>query len=86
MDWHDYRNVRRTLRTIASGWNCPVWAVKRTIRAVINRSWEKAMTAPEEKALWDTWFPNGKPTPEQYILMLGHAYERGEEVPFLLRE
>ena len=86
MDLHDYRNVRRTLRAIASGWNCPVWAVKWIIRAVINRSWEKAMSDPEEKALWDTWFPNGKPTPEQYILMLGHAYERGEEAPFLLRE
>lgn len=86
MDLHDYLNVRRVFRTMASEWKCPVWVVKLTIRRMINHSWEKALANPEEKALWNTYFPNGKPTPDQYILLLGHAHERGEEIPFLLKE
>lgn len=86
MDLHDYWNVRRVFRTMASQWNRPVWVVKRTVRQTIDRSWEKAMSNPEEKALWDQYFPNGKPTPVQYILWLGRAHERGEEVPYLLKE
>ena len=84
MDLHDYMNVRRVLRTLASRWNCPVWAVKILIRRTINEHWEKALSDPEEKALWDRYFPHGKPTPQQYILLLGHALESGEEIPFLL--
>lgn len=86
MNLRDYLNVRRVFRTMASEWNCPVWVVRLTIRKMINRCWEKAMSDPEEKALWDNYFPKGKPTAGQYILMLGHAHERGEEVPFLLKE
>lgn len=44
------------------------------------------MSDPDEKALWDKYFPSGKPTPDRYILMLGHAHERGEEIPVLLKE
>ena len=86
MDLHDYRNVRRVFRTMASEWKCPVWVVKLTVRRMINQCWEKARSDPEEKALWDQYFPDGKPTPDQYILMLGNAHERGEDVPFLLKE
>jgi len=86
MDLHDYLNVRRVFRAMASEWKCPVWVVKLTIRRTINQCWEKALSDPEEKARWDQYFPDGKPTPDQYILMMGHAYERGEEVPFLLKE
>jgi len=83
MDLHDYLNVRRVLRTLASQWNCPVWAAKILIRRTINTHWEEALSDPEKKALLDKYFPNGKPTPQQYILLLGHAYETGEEIPFL---
>lgn len=86
MDLHDYLNVRRVFRTIASEWNCPVWLVKLTIRRMINHSWEKAMTDSEEKALWEKYFPDGKPTSDQYILRLGYAHENREEMPFLLKE
>ena len=86
MNFHDYLNIRRVYRTLASEFHCPVWALKLMLRRMINRSWEKAMTAPEEKARWDSCFPDGKPTPDQYVLMLGHAYEKGEEAPFLLKE
>lgn len=86
MDLHDYLNVRRVFRTMASEWKCPVWVVKATIRRMINNCWEKAMSDPDEKALWDKYFPSGKPTPDRYILMLGHAHERGEEIPVLLKE
>lgn len=86
MDLHDYLNVRRVFRVMAIQWRCPVWMVKRTIRKIIDLSWEKAMSDPKAKALWDKYFPNGKPTPDQYILRLGHAHEKGEEVPFLLEE
>lgn len=86
MDLHDYLNVRRVFRALATEWQCPVWMVKLIIRAAIDRSWEKAMYVPEDKALWDEYFPGGKPTPGQYILMFGHAYERGEQAPFLLKE
>lgn len=86
MDLHDYLNVRRVFRTMVCEWKCPVWVVKATIRRMINHSWEKAMSDLGQKALWVKYFPNGKPTPDQYILLLGHAHERGEEIPFLLVE
>lgn len=84
MNLHDFLNVRRVLRTMAAEWDCPVWVVRRAIRRSIDQSWEKAMSDPEAKALRDKYFPNGKPTPAQYILRLGHAQEKGEEVPHLL--
>lgn len=86
MNIHDFLNVRRVFRRMAAEWGCPVWMVKQTIRQLIDQSWEKAMPDPEEKALWDKYFPNGKPTPDQYILRLGHAHENGETVPYLLKD
>lgn len=86
MDLHDYMNIRSILRMMAMEWGCPVWMVKRVIRQTIDRCWEKAMLDPQEKALWDKYFPSGKPTPDQYILRLGHAYETGEAVPYLLKD
>lgn len=59
---------------------------KKTIRHTINRSWDNAMLDPEAKALWQKYFPKGKPTPNQYILRLGHAHENGEDMPYLLNE
>jgi len=69
---------------MAREWGCPVWAVKLVIKRGIDQSWEKALHDPEAKALWDTYFPGGKPTANGYILRLGQAYEREEEMPFLL--
>lgn len=86
MDLHDFLNVRRVFRMLAAEWNCPIWAVKLTIRGCIDRSWEKAQSDPEWKAELDKYFPAGKPTPTQYILRLGHAHETGEDVPYLLKE
>lgn len=86
MHLHDFLNVRRVLRMMAAEWGSPVWMVKRTIRQIIDQSWEKSMFDPEAKALWDKYFPNGKPTPDQYILRLGYAYENGEDMPHLLKE
>lgn len=85
MDLHDYRNVRRVLRGLAAQWKCPVWVARWTIRKHIDQSWERAQADPEAGQRWNKYFPEGKPTPEQYILWLGHAHERGEEMPFLLR-
>lgn len=85
MNLHDYLNVRRVLKTMAAEWGCPVWVVKLTLRRIIDQSWEKAMIDPEAKTLWDTYFPSGKPTPNQYILRLGHAHEKGEDVPYLFQ-
>lgn len=85
MDLHDYLNVRRTFRMLAAEWNCPVWAAKIVVRRAISNSWEKARTNPEAAALWEKYFPGGKqPTPTEYILLLGHAHERGEEIPQIL--
>lgn len=84
MDSHDSRNVRRVLRRLSAEWCCPIWAVERMIQQNIDRSWEKAMSDPEAKALRDKYFPDGKPTPEQYILWLGHAHENRKVVPRLL--
>lgn len=86
MDRHDSRNVQRVFRTMAAEWRCPVWMVERIIQQTIDHSWEKAMLDPEAKALWEKYFPNGKPTPDQYILRLGHAHEEGEYMPYLLEE
>lgn len=82
----DQRNVQRVMRKIASEWRCPVWKVERTIGSAIDRCWEAARSKPDEKELWDTYFPEGKPTPKQYILLLGHAHESGEKIPELLHE
>ena len=60
--------------------------VKQIIQWTIDQSWEKAVSDPEAKLLWDKYFPSGKPTPNQYILRLGHAYESGEDVPFFLNK
>lgn len=86
MDLHDFLNVRRILKLLAAEWGGPVWAVKLRIRQAIDQSWAKAQSDPEWKAELDKYFPSGKPTPEQYILRLGHAHEAGEEVPPLLME
>ncbi len=86
MNLHEYRNVRRVLRTMAVQWNCPVWMVKRVIRRSINKTWKQAMSNLEEKARLNQYFLKGKPSPNQYILRLGQAYETGEDIPFLLTE
>ena len=86
MKLHDYLNVRRVLRALATEWKCPVWIVKIIIRGTIQRSWENAMSDHEAKVLWETYFPSGKPSPEQYILRLGHAHETGTEIPVLLQK
>lgn len=85
MNLDNFLNVRRVFRTMAAEWKCPVWEVKRTIRRTINQSYKMAMLNPMEKALWDKYFPSGKPSPNQYILRLGLAYETGEDFPFLLK-
>lgn len=86
MDLHDFLNVQRVFRSMAAEWECPVWVVKRIIRRTIDQSWENAQSDPEAKAIWDQYFPTGKPTPGQYILWLGRAHEKGEIVPYLLKE
>ena len=86
MDLHDYLNVRRTFRMLAKQWGCPVWLAKWTVRRHIDQSWEAAREDPEAMQLRNKYFPTGKPTPEQYILRLGHAYERGDEMPYLLKK
>ena len=86
MNLHDYLNVRRVFRTMANEWGCPVWMVRKIMQQSIDRSWAQAAADPEWKGLWNRFFPAGKPTPSQYILWLGHAYERGEDVPCLLRD
>ena len=86
LDLHDYLNVQRIFRLLAAQWGCPVWAARQRIRIVIDQSWEKAKSDPEAEALWKKYFPEGKPTPDQYVLWLGHAHERGEEMPYLLKE
>lgn len=86
MDMHDYLNVRRVFRRLAEEWGCPVWAAKHRLRLSIDHSWEKARHDPEAWVLWAAYFPDGKPTPDQYIAWLGHAYEKGEEMPYLLTE
>ena len=85
MTLHEYVNVRRVFRHMAAQWGCPVFAVKRTIRKTIDDAWEKAKSDPEAKELWGKYFPDGKPTPNQYILLLGRAKENGETVPYLLK-
>lgn len=84
MNFQDYQNVQRVFRTIAAEWGCPVWMVIEIIQQTIDQSWEKAICNQDVKALWKKYFPNGKPSPEQYVLRLGHAYESGEYIPYLL--
>ena len=85
MDLHDFLNVRRVYRMMAAQWGCPVWVIKWVIRRAIDDSWKRTLYDPEAKKLWDAYFPAGKPTPSQYILRLGYAYEKDEDVPYLLK-
>ncbi len=85
MDLHDFINVRNVFRMIAAEWGCPVWMVKSIIRRTINRCWAQAMQDPEAKVLRNKFFPKGKPTPKQYVLMLGYAHETGDVIPDLLK-
>lgn len=75
MSLHDYLNVQRVLRLLAAKWGCPVWIVKRILQQAIDQSWERALSDPQAKTLWDKFFPSGKPTPNQYVLFFGHAHE-----------
>lgn len=86
MTAHETRNVRRTLRLLSSRWGYPVWLVERTIQQSIDECWQTAQNDPGEKALWDKYFPNGKPTAQEYILLLGNAHENGQHVPRLLKD
>ena len=85
MKIREFLNVQRVLRTIAAQWQCPVYQAKRRIQQAIDQSWQMAQSDPGEKAVLDFYFPQGKPTPEQYILKLGRAHEQGEAVPTLLK-
>ena len=86
MDSQDRRNVQRIIRVLAKDWKCPTWNVIRIIQQEIDRNWEKSMQDQEKKALWDQYFPDGKPTSELYILWLGRAHERGETMPYLFTD
>ena len=86
MDLYDYMNVQRVFQTMAIEWGCQVWMVKQTVQESIDQSWEKALFNSELMSLWNKYFPNGKPTSDEYMSRLGHAYETGEEMPFLLNE
>ena len=85
MTLQEHMNVRRVFRHMAAQWGCPVFVVKKTIRRTIDETWARACQDPKEKAAWDRYFPNGKPTPGQYILLLGRANENGESIPELLK-
>jgi len=84
MDAHERRNVNRVFRTMAREWGCPVWMVRQTIQKAIDQSWENSMHNSEARAVWCKYFPDGKPTPEQYILFQGRKFETGEDMPELL--
>lgn len=84
MDLHDALNLQRVYWTLAAQWGCPVWRVDQIIRQAIAQSWEKTESDPQAMALWLKYFPSGKPTPKQYILLLGHAHEQREDIPPLL--
>lgn len=83
MDLQDSQNVHRVFRTISAQWGCPIWMVKEIIQFSIDESYEKAKSNLKAQVLWDTYFPNGKPTPDQYVLRLGQAHEKGEDIPLL---
>lgn len=85
MDLHDYLNVRRVLRLLAREWGVPVFVAKATIRRCLDETWDSAQGDPEAAARLAHYFPEGKPTPEGYILRLGRAKETGEVVPYLLK-
>ena len=85
VDQHDQRNIQRILKGIAAAQGVPVWVIRFTIRKAIAGAWERSRSDPEAAALWEQYFPGGRqPTVDEYILRLGRAHERGEEVPYLL--
>ena len=85
MDLHDFLNVRRVLKLLAREWGMPVILVKARIQRSLDETWDNAQGEPDAAARLAKYFPEGKPTPEGYILRLGHAYEKGEDVPYLLK-
>ncbi len=86
MDLHDYSNVKRVLRNLSKKWRVPIWKAEQIVQDVIDKTWEKSIYDPKQKTLLDTYFPAGKPTPQQYILRLGQAHERNEYIPLFLED
>ena len=82
MDARERRNVKRAMRLIGKDFNLPEWKVPQFLQQFIDHSWARAEVDPAHKALLDQYFPGGKPTPEEYILLLGRAEERGEKLPY----
>ena len=81
----DYLNVRRVMRLLAREWGMPVVLVKKRIQQALDEAWERAKEDPEAADRLNKYFPAGKPTPRKYILLLGHAHEQGEDIPYLLK-
>ena len=86
MDLHDFLNLRRVRGLLAMQCGCTVREFKENTQKMIDRNWENAQSVPEERVHWDKYFPDGKPTTEQFILCLGHIHEKGEEMPWFFRE
>lgn len=84
MNLHDYLNVRKVFRIMAAEWDCPVWVAKCVVQYSIDQKWKTAVYDSQLNAHLHKYFPDGKPTVDQYILRLHRARKNGEDVPFLL--
>ena len=84
MNPQERKKVNGVLRVMSKQWGIPVWKTEQIIQEKIDKTWKIAMLEPDRKVLLDKYFPDGKPTPQEYILRLGHAHETEEDVPFLL--
>lgn len=86
MDIHNYWNVQRVFQMLGRQWGCPIWKVKRMIQEAIDYNWKIMQFDPTAKELWEKYFPDGKPTVEEYIACLGTLHEKGEEMPYFLKD
>ena len=49
------------------------------MRKSLDDTWEKSRSDPELKIIWDFYFPNGKPSVEEFFVHLATVSGYGEE-------
>ena len=86
MDKHTKANVMRVLRRLGREWGMYPEQVYRHIQQLIDESWTNSMAQGNEKKheLWLRYFPNGKPTVEEYFIWYAGEQEAGRQPPYLL--
>lgn len=82
----EWLKAKRTLYILAIQQGCSMTQIRREIQACIDDAWNDAWTPGNLQAQinWQLVFPGGgKPTVEQFIVVMARKLTAGEDVPYL---